>query len=78
MTMIADARRAKGLTQNQLAEALGVSRRTVGAWETSAARPAAGMQAKIDELLGGIDPSTLPVVSISDALAIATSAAELR
>ncbi len=50
--MIKAIRMAKGLTQQQVAEAVGVARSTVAKWETGVAMPRAGTLRKMSESLG--------------------------
>lgn len=47
-----DVRTEQGISQETLAELLGVSRQTVSKWETGAARPSAGNLAALSELFG--------------------------
>lgn len=49
---IASARREKGMTQEMLAEKLGVTRRAVARWETGKALPGTANQFMLRELLG--------------------------
>lgn len=52
MKSIKTKREHKGLTQSQLADALGVSRATVAMWETEKTYPRADLLPKIASLLG--------------------------
>ena len=45
-------RKSKGLTQQEVADALGVSNKTVSSWETGASCPDIGMLHAIAELFG--------------------------
>lgn len=45
-------RKSKGLTQQEVADALGVSNKTVSSWETGASCPDIGMLPAIAELFG--------------------------
>ena len=45
-------RKPKGLTQQEVADALGVSNKTVSSWETGASCPDIGMLPAIAELFG--------------------------
>ncbi len=47
-----DVRTERGISQEALAELLGVSRQTVSKWETGAARPSAGNLAALSEIFG--------------------------
>lgn len=47
-----DVRTEQGISQEALAELLGVSRQTVSKWETGAARPSAGNLAALSEIFG--------------------------
>lgn len=49
---LAEARRARGFTQEELAERLGVSRQAVAKWERDAARPGPGNARALRDLLG--------------------------
>ena len=49
---IAQARKAKGLTQTQLADAMGVDQALVSRWESGKVSPNAENMAKLKELLG--------------------------
>ena len=49
---IRQGREAKGLTQEELAEAVGVSRQAVSKWEGDLSRPAAGKLVLLSEILG--------------------------
>ena len=49
---IKDLRKAAGLTQSQLAEAMGVGQSTVCNWENGVAAPMASMLPKLADLLG--------------------------
>jgi transcriptional regulator with XRE-family HTH domain len=51
MTSIHDARTRLGLTQQQLAEKLGVTRTTVTMWETGANTPPTKILPKLAEVL---------------------------
>ena len=48
---IRQGREAKGLTQEELAEAVGVSRQAVSKWEGDLSRPAAGKLVLLSETL---------------------------
>lgn len=48
---IADARREKGMTQEQLAELMGVTRQTVSRWESQSAYPEMEKMVKLAKLL---------------------------
>ena len=47
-----ELRKAKGLTQSQLAKMIGVDQRTVSAWENKVCRPDYEMLEKLCELFG--------------------------
>ena len=49
---IAQARKAKGMTQEQLASAMGVSRQLVSHWENGRVEPTAQQREKLGEVLG--------------------------
>ena len=49
---IRELRREKGLTQEQLGEILGVSPKTIAAYESGKTKPGAGVAARIRELYG--------------------------
>ena len=49
--LIRKEREAAGMTQEQLAERMGVSRQAVGKWESGKARPTAEKQARLSEVL---------------------------
>lgn len=49
---IKELREARGLTQNQLADRVGVCQAAVGKWETSAAYPAAEKLPRLAAALG--------------------------
>ena len=49
---IAEARRARGLTQQAVAETLGVDRTTVNGWETARTQPDGATLVRLGELLG--------------------------
>jgi transcriptional regulator with XRE-family HTH domain len=51
-TQIADARRAKGMTQQRLADLLGVDRKTVNRWETGRTNGLGPNVARLGEVLG--------------------------
>jgi transcriptional regulator with XRE-family HTH domain len=51
-TRIGDARRARGLTQQALADALGVDRKTVNRWETGRTTTLGPNLARLGEILG--------------------------
>ena len=53
---LAEARRARGFTQEELAERLGVSRQAVAKWERDAARPSPANARALRDLLGGDFP----------------------
>lgn len=53
---LAAARRARGFTQEELAERLGVSRQAVAKWERDAARPSPANARALRDLLGGDFP----------------------
>ena len=57
-SLIAQARIAKGLTQAQLAEAIGVKQTQIANWEIGFRRPKMGALMKIADALG-IDWTTL-------------------
>ena len=59
-SLIAQARLAKGLTQAQLAEAIGVKPTQIANWEQGARKPKVGALMKIADALG-IDWTTLIV-----------------
>ena len=48
---ILQARKAKGMTQEQLASAMGVSRQLVSHWENGRAEPTAQQREKLNEVL---------------------------
>lgn len=52
MANIGDLRKAAGLTQKQLADALGVTRSTVAMWETGENAPKTKMLLTLAEALG--------------------------
>ena len=71
-----EARRAKGLTQQQVAVALHVSRRAVSEWETGARKPHValpGLAALYDVtttfLLYGVEPSSIELRRLADDVA---------
>lgn len=49
---IRDAREKAGITQEELAEQMDVSRQTISRWETGATRPSADNLARLSQLLG--------------------------
>ena len=55
---IAQARIAKGMTQQQLAEAIGVLQQQIGAWESGRRKPKIDALMRIGDALG-IDWTTL-------------------
>jgi transcriptional regulator with XRE-family HTH domain len=59
-SLIAQARLAKGLTQAQLAEAIGVKPTQIANWEQGTRKPKVGALMKIADALG-IDWTTLVV-----------------
>ena len=52
---IRDARERAGISQDDLAAKMKVSRQTVSRWETGSARPSADNLAKLSQLLGVSD-----------------------
>ena len=50
--MIAERRKSKTLTQQQLGEIMGVKRTTVAMWETGASLPRADLLPKLADVLG--------------------------
>lgn len=49
---IAQCRKEKNMTQRQLAEALGISDKTISKWETGKGLPEAGFMTPLSEILG--------------------------
>lgn len=58
---ITDARKAKGMTQRQLAKAVGLSPCTVSEWEQNRNRPLEKHQRKLREILGQSIPEVYSV-----------------
>lgn len=56
---ICSARKKLGLSQEQLAEALGVSRNTIGRWERGECAPNADKMAKLDRMLAQLEAPTV-------------------
>ena len=56
---ICSARKKLGLSQEQLAEALGVSRNTVSRWERGEFSPSADKMAKLDRMLARLEAPTV-------------------
>ena len=56
---ICSARKKLGLSQEQLAEALGVSRNTVSRWERGEFSPSADKMAKLDRMLAWLEAPTV-------------------
>ena len=54
---IAGLRRAKGLTQGQLAECIGVTDKAVSKWETGRGFPDVSVLSALAETLGGVGPT---------------------
>jgi len=56
---ICSARKKLGLSQEQLAEALGVSRNTIGRWERGECAPNADKVAELDRMLAQLEAPTV-------------------
>ena len=61
-TQIGDARRAKGMTQQQLADAVGVDRKTVNRWENGRTHGLGANYAKLAQALGWPPEQALKMV----------------
>lgn len=57
---ICSARKNLGLSQEQLAEVLGVSRNTIGRWERGECAPNADKMAKLDRMLAQLEAPAVP------------------
>lgn len=55
---LATRRRGLGLSQEDLAEALGVERSTIGRWESGKHAPALHLRSRLAKLLGSPRPSS--------------------
>lgn len=63
---ICSARKKLGLSQEQLAEALGVSRNTIGRWERGEFSPSADKMAKLERMLAQLEAPTVPADTPED------------
>ncbi|HEY8041344.1 MAG TPA: helix-turn-helix transcriptional regulator [Polyangiaceae bacterium] len=63
--LLGDARRALMLSQEQLANAIGSSKRTVQRWETNRAHPSTGEMAKVAALVHPQDPAIAAEIAAS-------------